>query len=73
MTTIRTVYRPGTRVVLTAHAIRSGLQGRARSPRGRVVRALRSSSGQLLIAVKRPGVQTVSTFSPLWWRRVVQS
>ena len=62
-------FREGEVVALNSHAVRSGVQGRAASLYGRIIRLL--PNGQL--RVLRDGIKQAGTYSPIWWRPLTRA
>ena len=59
----------GETVALTSHAVKSGLQGRARSLYGRIVRVQKNG----YLRVHREGIKFPQRYSASWWRHLTPS
>ena len=57
-------FAAGQVVALTRHAVRSGLQGRASSLYGRIVRVLPGG----YLRVHRDGIKFAQRYAAAWWR-----
>jgi hypothetical protein len=56
----------GETVALTSHAVKSGLQGRACSLYGRIVRVQKNG----YLRVQREGIKFPQRYSASWWRHL---